>query len=199
MKVYTKMVHDIATGKLLEAESESHEYQGPVEQCGARGFNIFEEGHVISILSPKNGTGGATAIPFNLKNAAKACILLQLGATAGAPGIVTLNACSDAGGDGAVAIPFTYYQQPTAGLTNDTLALNGSTPSTAFAATAAGFTPANAHDTFYGIVVQADQLPAGLPYLELVVAEGANANFVSAVAVLTGLNYAGASQPTATT
>ncbi|GGA80734.1 hypothetical protein GCM10011507_34940 [Edaphobacter acidisoli] len=166
---------------------------------GARGINLAEEGHVISILSPQSISGGVAATPFNLKNAAKANIIIQLGALAIAPGAITLNACSDISGDGATAIPFTYYKQTTSGNANDTLSLNGSTPSTAFAATSAGFTPADTANTFYEIVVQADQLPAGLPYLQLELACGSGADYASAVAILTGLNYPGSQQPTATT
>lgn len=165
---------------------------------GARGINLAEDGHPISILSPQSISGGLTSIFFNLKTAAKANILLQLGALAAAPGAVTLLAASSAAGAGAVAIPFTYYQQPTAGNVNDTLAQNGG-PSTAFAATAAGFVPADAANTFYVIEVQSDQLPAGLPYLALSIADGTNADFASALAILTGLDYPGSTQPTATT
>lgn len=166
---------------------------------GARGINLAEEGHPISILSPQNISGGVAATPFNMNNAGKACIFVQFGALAGAPGAITLNACSNISGAGATAIPFAYYQQTTAGTANDTLLLNGSTPSTAFAATSAGFTPANAANTFYMLVVQADQLPAGLNYLQLELACGAVVDYASAIAILTGLAYAGSQQPTATT
>lgn len=166
---------------------------------GARGINLAEEGHIISILSPKSISGGAAATAFNLKNAAKANIIIQIGAEAAALGAITLNACSDIAGDGATAIPFSYYQQPVTGNNIDTLELNGSTPSTAFSATSAGFVPAAVANTFVVLVVQADQLPQGLPYLQMEIANGANADFVSAVAILTGLAYAGSQQPSATT
>jgi len=165
----------------------------------ARGFNVAEEGHLVSVLSPQNATGGVAGTVFNMKNAAKVNIVIQFGALAAALGAITLNACSNIAGAGATAIPFTYYQQVTAGNANDTLELNGSTPSTVFAATAAGFTPTDAANTFVILVVQADQLPAGLPYLQLEIANGANADYVSALAILTGLAYPGTQQPTATT
>jgi hypothetical protein len=166
---------------------------------GARGFNVAEEGHIVSVLSPQNITGGAAGTVFNMKNAAKANIVIQFGALAAALGAITLNACSNISGAGATPIAFSYYQQITAGNANDTLELNGSTPSTAFAATTAGFTPADAANTFVILEVQADQLPAGLPYIQLEIANGANADFVSALAILTGLAYPGSQQPTATT
>ena len=196
MKVHTKTVFDIESGRVIE--DHFHEYAGPVDLCGARGSNLAEEGHPISILSPQSISGGVAATPFNMKNAAKANIIIQFGALAIAPGAVTLNACSDISGDGAIAIPFTYYKQTTAGNANDTLVAN-SGPSTAFAATASGFTPADTPNTFYMLVVQSDQLPAGLPYLQLELACGSGADYVSAVAILTGLNYPGSTQPTATT
>ena len=165
---------------------------------GARGINLAEEGHPVSILSPQNVTGGVTSTAFSLKNAGKANIFLQIGALSATLGAVTLNASTSAAGANPTAIPFTYYQQPTAGNANDTLALNGSTPSSAFSATSAGFVPANAANTFYVLVVQADQLPQGSPYLQLAIADGTDTDYVSALAVLTGLAFAGNQQPSAT-
>ena len=46
--------------------------------------------------------------------------------------------------------------------------------------------------------VQADQLPAGHDYLKLSLADGTNADFASAVAILTGVRYQGESNPSAT-
>ncbi|QMV19688.1 hypothetical protein GOB94_14050 [Granulicella sp. 5B5] len=165
---------------------------------GARGFNVAEEGHVVSILSPQSISGGVTSTPFHMKYAAKANIIIQYGALAGAPGAITVKACSDASGDGATAIPFTYYTKSAAGNTADTLDLVTG-PSAANSATAEGFTPADNINTFVEIVIQSDQLPAGLPYIEVTLASGAVANYASAVAILTGLSYAGSQQPTVTT
>jgi hypothetical protein len=164
---------------------------------GARGLNVAEEAHVVSILSPGSLSGGETSTYFNLKTAYKANIIVQLGALAAAPGALTLLAAADNTGTGATAIPFTYYTKSTAGDSNDTLDLNvGASP--AFAATAAGFVPANAANSFAILVVNADQLPSGLPYVALAFADGTNVDFVSAVAILTGLSYPGPQQPSAT-
>jgi len=164
----------------------------------ARGFNIFEEGHVVQILSPGSISGGVTSTYFNLKTAAKANILINIGALAAAEGALTLLAASNNAGAGATAIPFTYYTKSTTGNAADTLDLVTG-PSAANSATAAGFTPANTANTFVGIVIEEDQLPAGLNYLAIAFADGTNADYVAASAILTGLSYPGSQQPSATT
>jgi hypothetical protein len=164
-----------------------------------KGFVVAEEGHVVSILSPKNGTGGVTCQPFALKNYQHATIIIQLGAQAAQAGLLQVNACTDVSGDNAVAIPFNIYTQETAGNTNDVLSTRTAVPSTGYQVTAN-------HDTFYVIEIDAAELDIesnpsgaggeGYAYLQVVLANGSNADYFSAVAVLSGARYAERQSPT---
>ena len=142
-------------------------------------FYAAQEGHAVSILSPQNVTGGVTATPFNLKIHSHASIIVQLGAQAAANTKILLNAGTNAAMAGSAAIPFDIYTQETAGNTNDVT--SGRT-----SVTAAGYTPTANANTFYIIEIDAAVLPQGSPYLQLQITNGANTNYASAVAILSG-------------
>jgi hypothetical protein len=156
-----------------------------------KGFYTAQEGHVVSILSPQNISGGATAQAFNMAGYRHASIILQLGAQAAANTKILVNACSDAAGDGATAIPFDLFLQETAGNVNDVL-------STRTPVDDEGYTPSANKNIFYVIELDADALPAGSSFVQLEVTNGANANFASAVAVLSGGRFVGDQSQTAT-
>ena len=157
----------------------------------ARGYNIAQEGHVVLLESPSSISGGVAGQVFSMRNAAKANIIVAWGALAAAQGIVTLSACSDLAGDNAVPIGFDRYQQVAAGPSNDVLAARQ-------VITSAGYTPSDVAGTLDVLLVQADQLPDGKPYLKLTLADGTNADFASAVVVLTGVRYQGDANQSAT-
>jgi hypothetical protein len=158
---------------------------------GARGTNLAFEGHAVPVLNPGSISGGVSGQVFSLKGAAKANIYIGWGALAAAQGAVTLSACSDLAGDNPTPIAFTRYTQASAGAGNDVF----SQPQ---AVTAAGFTPSDTPNTLDLLVIQADQLPQGLPYLKLSIADGTNVDYAYALAVLTGLRYDGEQNPSAT-
>jgi hypothetical protein len=158
---------------------------------GARGFNIVQEGHIVPVLNPASISGGVTGQIFSMRDAAKCAIIIGWGALAAAQGAVTLSACSDLAGDNATAIAFDRWTQTTAGAGNDVLGART-------AVTSAGFTPSDTPSTLDVIEVQADQLPDGKPYLKLAIADGTNADFGYATAILTGLRYQGESNPSVT-
>lgn len=162
------------------------------------GFNVSEAGHVVSVISPQNITGGVTGQAFYMKRHKHVSIIIQLGAQAAAFTKILLNLCSSAAGAGATAIPFNYYSQTTAGNSNDVL-------SALLTSTAAGVTPTGNANTFYVIEMDANELEAAsvglgesgdFAYLQLQLTNGANADFVSAVAVLSGARDAEVSSPT---
>jgi hypothetical protein len=162
------------------------------------GFNISEAAHVIPILQPQNVTGGANALIFSTKMCAHVSILINVGALAAQLGALTINACQTEAGASPTAIPFRYYKQTTAGAGNDTL--SGPT-----VATAAGFTPANTPNVMYTIELDSAELDSlgdgngvDYPYLQVAFANGANADYVSAVAVLSGLRLAYQGSPSQT-
>jgi len=159
---------------------------------GAKSFWASQDGHIVSVLSPQNTTGGVTGQAFNLAGYDHASIILQQGAVAAASTKILVNACSDTSGTGATAIPFTLFAQETAGTSNDVLG-------TKVAVTSAGYTPTANANTFYVIEVDAQQLPSGLNCVQLQITNGANANYASAVAVLSSGRFTGDQSPTATT
>lgn len=162
----------------------------------AKGLYLAQDTHFVNILPPVDETGGKISQAFSMANFAHATILVQIGVSAAAPGAVTVQAGSATAAigsnvAGATAIPFDVFKQETAGAANDVLGAK-------VAATAAGFTPAATDGIFYVIEVDADTLPAGLPYLQLAMANTSNSVIASAVAILSGSRFAGDQSPTAT-
>jgi hypothetical protein len=157
----------------------------------ANGIYLAQDAHTVNVLPPVDVTGGKTAQPFSMAGAAHATIILQIGVSAAALTGVTVNACTDVAGAGATAIGFDLFKQETAGTSNDVLSVR--TP-----ITAAGFAPSANDDIFYVLEIDGTTLPPGSDYVELAIANGANSVIASAVAVLSGLRYAGESNPTAT-
>lgn len=158
---------------------------------GARGINIALEAHPIQILAPQNISGGVSAQPFHLKEAAKCNILLAFGAVTAQEGPITLLAGTDSTFATSVPVPFDVYKQENSGTGNDVLAPRLAVPAT-------GFTPAGGANEFYVLHLQADQLPQGYPWLKLQIADGTNTDYGTAFAILTGLRFQGESNPTAT-
>lgn len=144
---------------------------------GAHGFYTAQEGHVVNLIPPVDITGGKTGQPFSMANWAHASILLQIGVSAAAFTKIIVNACTDVGGDSPTAIPFDIFTQETAGASHDVL--SGRTP-----VAATGYTPSANDGIFYVIEIDAAQLPAGSPYVQLDLTNGSNSVIASAVAVL---------------
>jgi hypothetical protein len=162
----------------------------------AKGFRVAESGHVVNVLPPVDITGGTTSQAVKLALAGHVSFILQIGASAGAPGAVTVQAGTataavGAAVAGAATLPFRVYKQETAGASRD--ALDAGTD-----VAATGFTPSANDNIFYVIEVDADALPAGSPYVQLALANTTNSVIASAVAVLSGLRLAGLSNPTVT-
>lgn len=156
------------------------------------GFNVSEAGHIVPVILPQNISGGATGQAFSMKNAEHVSIIISVGALAAQLGAVTLNQCTNVSGSGATAIGFRYYQQSTAGAGNDKLDTGPTV------ATSAGFTPPNTANVVYTIELDQQELADGSPYLQLAIANGANADYVSAVAILSGQRFAYQHNPSAT-
>jgi hypothetical protein len=143
----------------------------------SKGLYSAQDGHWVPLVYAVDETGGKTSHAFSLAKYAHASILVVIGVSAAAPGAVTLNACTDASGSNATAIPFSVFK----GETTNTDTLGART-----AVTASGFTPVATDNIFYVIEVDADQLPQGSPYLQLVEANTTNSVINCAFALLTG-------------
>jgi hypothetical protein len=157
---------------------------------------LAQDGHIVNILPPVNVTGGTTAQAFSMAQADHADIILLIGADASGLGTITVQAGTATAAvgatvAGAAAIPFSVWKQETAGASKDVLGVRTAVAS-------AGFSPSANANIFYVIGVNANDLPAGSNYVQLVLANGANTCIAGAVAILTGLGYAGESNPTAT-
>ncbi len=141
------------------------------------GFYSAQAGHWVPLIGPVDETGGKTSAAFSLGMYAHASILVVIGVSAAAPGAVTLNACSNAAGAGATLIPFNVFKCEAA---------NSDVLGAKVACTTAGFTPPATDNIFYIIEIDAQQLPQGLPYLQLVEADTTNSVINAAFALLSG-------------
>jgi hypothetical protein len=150
-------------------------------------FYAAQDGHIVPLIFPRNITGGVTSPAFSLKNYSHASIVLVLGAQAAANTDIILNACTNASGAGATPIAFDLFAAETSNV--DLLTVRE-------AQTASGYAPSANADIFYVIEIDTQQLPQGYPYLQLEVTNGANANYASAVAILSGARYGGDQSPT---
>ena len=157
----------------------------------ARGFNIAQEGHTVLVLAPSSISGGEVGQIFSMRNAAKCNIIIAFGALAAVEGTIQLFACSDIAGDNPQAIGFDRFQQLLGGPGNDVLAAHQ-------VITSAGYTPSDVPNTVDVLHLQADQMPAGFPYLKLVVNDGTNADYATAIAILSGVRFQGESNQSAT-
>lgn len=158
----------------------------------AKGFWAAQDGHVVNILPPVDITGGKVAQAFSMGTYAHVSIILQVGVSAAAFTKILVNACTDAAGDNATAIPFNLFKQETAGAANDVLSGLNVIPAT-------GYTPSAADGIFYVIELDAAALPQGSPYVQLDLTNGANSVIASAVAVLSAGRNTSDQSPTVTT
>lgn len=146
-----------------------------------KGFVLSQEGHLVQALAPVSASGGKTCQAFSMKKYQHASIIIAIGAQAAQMTSVVLNACTDANGDNPTAIPFNLFKAEVA---------NGDVLGGKTAETSSGFQPSATAGIFYVIEIDAAELPQGSPYLQVVIANGANADFVAVLAVLSGARYA---------
>ena len=157
---------------------------GKGTSMSAKGFYAAQEGHVVPLIYPVDTTGGKLGAAVSMKLWNHASIILMIGVSAAAPTKIIVNACTDASGDNAVAIPFDLFAGETAGL--DTLGTRIPVP-------ASGYVPSGNDGIFYVIELDAEQLlnvGAGYAYFQLDVVNGANSVIGAAVAILSHGRYA---------
>lgn len=152
------------------------------------GSVLAQEGHIVNILPPQDVDTGKTSDVFSMKNHSHATIIVQCGSTNADAGNITLLACDDFVPTNTSALAFSYYKEETA---------NGDTLSAKQAATTAGIDVSANDSIFYVIEIDASELPAGYPNLQLAWSDPGGATFGSAVAILTGARYGGDQNATA--
>lgn len=149
-----------------------------------RGFNIFEEGHVVQGLPAVDATGGKQTDIWSMKNFRTANILLGIGVSAAAATKILLYACDDFAGNNPVAIPFKLYKEETS---------LGDTFDAAVDVTAAGYTPSANDNIMYGIFVDSQALASvDKPCMYVSLTNASNSVIASCFVILTGPGYAGA-------
>jgi hypothetical protein len=150
-------------------------------------FYSAQDGHHVQLIAPKDITGGASSPAFACKLYSHVSIVLAIGASAAAFTSIVLEQCTDAAGDGAIAIPFDLFAAETPNVD----VLGPRLPQTA-----AGYVPSANDDIFYVIEIDSSQLTQGFDYLKLVLANGVNSVIAHAHAILSGARYGGDQSPT---
>jgi len=163
-----------------------------------KGNVIAEQGHVVNILPAVDITGGKKCQAFSMKNWQHATIIISVGVSAAAWTSIIVQAGSATAAIGSdvannVTIPFRLYKQETNGADKDVLDAG-----TNLAAT--GDTTVSANDNiFYVIEIDSQELPDGKPYVQLLLANGANSVIASAIAILSGGRFQHRQSETVTT
>ena len=155
---------------------------------GARGIYLSQECHLVNLVPPVSVAGGKTSGVFNMKNHAHASIILQFGVTSAALKSVQVYSSDNGSPASTTAIPFNLHACETA---YD--AADGDVLGARQAIAATGFAPSDTDNIFYVVEVDADTLPAGENYVELVLTDespAASSVLASAVVVLSGARYA---------
>lgn len=145
-------------------------------------LNMAERHHFVNILPPIDISSGKFSDVFSMAKHAHATIIVQVGVSAAAFTKIIVNACDDFVPTTRTAIAFRQYAEETAA---------GDTLGAATAVAAAGYTPSAADNIMYVIEIDAEELPAGKPNLELSLTNGVNSVIASAIAILSGSRYAG--------
>lgn len=143
------------------------------------GLSLGVAGRVAMTIPPRDLADGTESGAW--VNAALGelyeCVVM-LGATAGDPTNIKLQAATNAAGAGAEDIPFSLYRQETTG--SDVQGVRESIA-------AAGFDPVATDNIVYILSVDTSYLPAGKGYVRPQIACPAGVNLGAAVAIVTGL------------
>ena len=154
----------------------------------SKGINIAEQCHVVNMIAPVDVNGaGATADYVTLSDYQHIDIVLTLGVTGAACGILLYEAADSAGAT-KTAIGFQCYKEETAA--GDTLAAPVAVGTT-------GFNTGTANGITYVIPVDASTLTDGYPWVGVTVADPSAATLVSCVGILSGARYQAEITPTA--
>ena len=158
----------------------------------AKGFNVVEDGHIVTLYVPAEFQGvyaGADSIVIvEMANYNHATIIYSIGINPLAAGIVTIESCDDLVPNTPTEIMFPYYRYET----SQSLA-NGDIPGarTWTTTAAAGLIPvAGAVPSMYVIELDAEMLVEGHVGFRMCVVNPAGASTGSAIAILSGSRYA---------
>lgn len=155
-----------------------------------KGFNIAEEGHIVSLYTPIDiDTLAAAKSPVIvlMRNWSHATIIYSIGQLPRVAGVVTIESCLDVTPSVATQINFRYYRYET----SQKLAsgdVHGTMTWTTTAA--AGLIPVAAGvEVVYVIELDAEELLAGHIGFRMCIADPGAASVGSAIAILSGGRY----------
>jgi hypothetical protein len=151
---------------------------------GAHGYNLCEEGHIVSLFDAGNHSTAASSEVFSMRDWEHATLIIQKGA--GSACTITLESCDDFVPTTVDNLGFRYYVENTAA--GDTLA-------TVATATSAGVALSTNTGTLLVIEVNAEDLTPAYPCLRIK-HTAATTSAWCAVAILTGGRYQSASTVT---
>lgn len=158
---------------------------------GAKGFNIVEEGHIVTLYYPLDiDTLAAAKSPVIvlMENYVHATIIYSIGVNPLAAGVVTIESCDTVVPGVATQIMFPYYRYETS-----QILANGDVPGarTWTTTAAAGLIPvAGGVPSMYVIELDVGMLVAGDIGFRMCIADPAAASVGSAIAILSGARYA---------
>lgn len=157
----------------------------------AKGFNIAEDGAIVSLYTPIDiDTLAAAKSPVIvlMKNWSHATIIYSIGQLPRAAGVITIESCLDVTPSVATAIMFRYYRYETSQkLANGDV--HGALTWTTTAA--AGLIPVAAGvEVMYVIEIDSEELVRNHIGFRMCIADPAAASVGSAIAVLSGARYA---------
>lgn len=151
-------------------------------------MTFTEENHIVNILPPQSINASPVAGDvFTLKNYGHATIIVEFGSVhASADATITLSECDDFTPTNDTDIAFSYRLEDTA--TGDTLGSLSSAASTGLTVKSGGDIGIT-DNKFLVIEVDASELSAGYPGLELNISAPGEAVLVSAQAILSQPRY----------
>jgi len=158
---------------------------------GAKGFNIVEDGAIVTLYNPVdiNGLAGADSpVIVLMQNWVHATIIISIGADPRVAGVITVESIDDTAVSTATEIMFRYYRYNTS-----QILANGDVPGalTWTTTAAAGLIPtALGVPCMYVIELDGEELVQGDIGFRLCMVDPAAACVGSAIAILSGARYA---------
>ncbi len=158
---------------------------------GAKGFNIVEEGQIVTLYYPLDIdtlAGADSPVIVLMENYSHATIIYSIGVDPSVAGVITIESCDTIVPGTATEIMFPYYRYETS-----QILANADVPGalTWTTTAAAGLIPvATTTPAMYVIELDADLLVEGDIGFRMAIVDPGAASVGSAIAILSGARYA---------
>lgn len=164
------------------------------------GFHVATQGHIVPLYNPVDVdtlAGAKSPVIVKMGNFNHASIIVSIGASPRAAGVITLESCDTIVPGTATQIKFGYYRCETSSILANGDVLGALTQTTT---AAAGLIPvAVGVPCFYVIELDAAELVSGDIGFRLCIADPGAASVMSAIAILSGTRQAYDQQATGMT